>query len=615
MSTSGLKDSSRKDSFDTSTSATDKDKTFNAEVERICKKGMPSPADTIELYNKYPNDERLVGEILRACTKKYIHILKKARKVAEKVKVKFETGMRPLHEILDKMIRYKRDNKWSDAQYEIFKNELTKILSPKQAYEIDYNQEIIMNRSRINRTLGYRKIEEGTLKIKESEHAILAEILSMHDTTLALYNSNMMSSLTYNDCDLPAMTGAFTRGKHIPSNHIHPIIACMFLPKFEIFEYHMLYSNIGRIIKCRNEGKPVMTEPDALLYQDMIIDPNDVVCDTNSPITDLRNRYRVQIKLWKTVQQLRNGIYYEDSPISEFITALNACRNNLYDNADLAYNQDEGSIMRRILSVFSLRPILIATKPLQVLAGFLGTGPMGYGMSGSPLSFNNQPVHTITSIPMITVQLPFKTKSDMDMDINLENGLTQTIWINENKTIVPKEQKFIYSREVCIFYVNRRIQSIQIKTFMNPLQFSQLPLTLNSSSRINTYPVDVPPSFYQENKDDAYILRSVVAVTDTKIIQSGRESSIITGCVGLITQPRNIETGIYDDKCYRYDPLGAAIPIQKDDGHILKKFNFGTDDDSEQEGFDQIARTRGTIFIYSKSSGYTRNNSVIDVYN
>ena len=376
---SGLKDSRK--NFDSSSNApsVDKDK-FKAEVDRLCKKGMPTPADAAELYRKYPNDERFVGEVLKALDKKYAHILNKARKVAQKVRVKFETGMRPLHEILDKMIRYKEDNNWSDAQYSIFTNELTKILSGRQAYEIDYNQELIMNRSRINRTLGYRKTDEGKLQIKESEHGILAEILSQYEMTLSLYNSSMMSSMIYSnrlEDNILAMTGEYIRGKHIASNHIHPIIACMFLPKFELFEYHMLYSNIGRIIKCRNDGKPVMTSPDALLYQDMIIDPNDVVCDTNSPITDLRNRYRVQIKLWATVQKLRSGMYYEDSPISEFLTALNSCRNNLYDNADLAYNQDEGAIIRRILSVFSLRPILIRTRPVAILAGYLGTGPMG----------------------------------------------------------------------------------------------------------------------------------------------------------------------------------------------------------------------------------------------
>jgi len=39
----------------------------------------------------------------------------------------------------------------------------------------------------------------------------------------------------------------------------------MFLPKFDIFEI-MMITLLGTIIKARNEKKPVMTEPDYLLF-------------------------------------------------------------------------------------------------------------------------------------------------------------------------------------------------------------------------------------------------------------------------------------------------------------------------------------------------------------
>lgn len=623
----GPKDASRRDNFDTTTSTGDKDKLLEAEIERICKKGMPTPADAIALSDKYGNDV-FVEKVLKACTKNYKRILRKAEKVANKVRNKFDSGRLSLHEILDKMTRYKKDNNWSDAQYSIFTTKLTEYLSGKQTLEIDNNQELIINRSRINRTLGRPVTNEGSLKIKESEYPILADILSLYETSLSLYNSNMISSMTYNDLDLLAITGEFNRGKHIPSNHIHPVIACMFLPKFELFEYHMLYSNIGRIIKARKEGKPIVMEPDAYLYGDMISDPNDVVCDADSPITDLRNRFRVQTKLWKTVQQLRAGLYYEDTPISEFISALNTCRNNLYDNADLAYNQDEGSILRRILSVFSLRPIMVATRPLAMLANYMNYGMAGaFGMnplgmaSGQSMGFNNQPISTITSIPMITLQLT----PDMG-EVDLQQGLKQTLWINENKTIVPKEQSIIYTREVCIFYVNRRIQQIQIKTFSNPLLFSQLPLTLSSHAKVNTTTVNVTPAFTINGEE--YRLRSVVALTDTSVAQSSSQNFVKnfvnTGCVGLLMQHMDPSAGIYDDKYLRYDPVGAAIPRPVQDGHVLNKpihkipgmaiDNLDQDaDDLNRTGFFDIASTRGTIYFYAKPTGYSRENTLLSI--
>ena len=123
----------------------------------------------------------------------------------------------------------------------------------------------------------------------------------MYEKSSTRYKSNFMLSLMYTDCSLVAMTGEYKRERHIASNYIHPLIACMFLPKFDIFEIHMLYSNFGNIVKSRYENKPIVTEPDSLLFYDITSDPNDIVCEVNSPITDLRNRYKVQIGLWRTV--------------------------------------------------------------------------------------------------------------------------------------------------------------------------------------------------------------------------------------------------------------------------------------------------------------------------
>lgn len=628
--------STRKDAFDVGQPNEGKDKIFNDEVKRVCKMGIPTPATMIELYNKYPNNERLVDEVLRACTKKYARILKKATKVAEKVKARYESGSRPIHEILDKMIKYKNDNDWSDAQYAVFTDKLREILSGKQADEFANNQQLVIHRSRINRALGHgrRQVDEGTLKIKESEYPVLAEILSLFESSRTLYNSSMNTSLRYSDLDPLAMTGEFNKGKHIASNHIHPLFACMFLPKFELFEYHMIYADIGRIIKARKEGKDVLIEPDAYLYQDMSVDPNDVVCDTESAITDLRNRYKVQIKLWKTVELLRSGLYYESEAVRELISSLNMCRNNLFDNADLVYNQDEGAILRRLMSVFSLRPIWVSVTPIANLPGY-GQNPMmgfgfgqgyGQGLQGygqNQMGFSNQPMATITTLPFITVQL-----TSGDEPVDLESGLSSYLWLTEKGNVTPKIQNIIHTREICIFYVNRRTQRTQIRTFANPLSFSQLPLTMSSSSKADTHPLNVNSEFrLKQGKGEPYQLRSVVAITDTKI-EPFRQGGVgrefyITGCVGLLMKHMDVTNGLYNDEYFRYDPVGASIPRPLPNTspteYVLNKpihripatalDNLEEDaDDTNRGGFFDIARSRGTIFIYAKPSGYSREN-------
>ncbi|BCS83145.1 putative core protein [Cotonvirus japonicus] len=598
--------------------------------------------NTFEITNdsgtsKKSNISRNIEAELEKMAKNGAKVNKQAKILAQKVYSKYVSGTIPTHEILEKMIKYKKENKWSDKEYDEFFKEFKNLLTGNRAMEIDYNQNVIANKSIINRALGSTKeikeiIREADpgIRLKESEKGILSEILSMYDKTSDLHRSVFMHSLMYEDCSPVAITGEYDRKRHIASNYIDPILACMFIPKIDIFEIHMLYANFGSIIKARYEKRPISNEPDSLLFYDITSDPNDVVCEINSPIADLRNRYRVQISLWETVLKLRNGSYYEADSISEFMRTLNACRNNLYDNADQAYNQDEGAIMRRLLSVFSLRPTIIYTKPVYSVASFamgqfmpnMIMGPNGIpcppGQAMNP--FNNQPIYTITSIPMITLQIPTLTPNAEPIDIR--TAVTQTVWINENKTIVPKEQSVIYSKEVLIFYVNRRIQKINIKTYSNPLTFSQLPLTLSSFERLNSYPINVPERLVSGKSEEVYNLRSVVTVTETQIGRGASSEGIITGRTGLIMTHRNFEQNKFEQAYYLYDPFGASLPVRhpEQDGYFTNK-PISTlqplfTPPAETTGgivnpsfFDRASRT-GTIFIYAKPQGYNPNESI-----
>jgi hypothetical protein len=626
---------------------------IKAEVEKALQRGPITTSFYRELSDKYGDD--VADQIFKRMGERLRKIQKHASKLAMNIYSKYKDGTRPTHEILEKMMRYKTKHGWSDLEFDEFRRELSYLLSGNRALEIDYNQGLSAFRSKINRALGGQvTIEEG-LKIKDSEQGVLSEILSMYEKSSTLHRTVFMHSIVYEDMDLVALTGKYNRDKHIASNHIHPLIACMYLPKFDLFEIHTLYANFGSIIKCRYERKPIVTEPDLLLYYDITSDPNDVVCDLNSPITDIRNRYRVQIQLWETVLKLRNGNYYETEPFSQFMAALNACRNNLYDNADLAYSQDEGAMLRRFMSVWSLRPIYsiasMAGGPCPFGLGTIGAdgNPMnmslGLGMVNGQnmLPFNNQPIYTITSVPMMTLQIPHASAGinigsytlgdpngvDSLEPKSLNSAIKQTIWINENKTIIPKEQSIIYSKGVLIFYVNRRVPRIQIKTFSNPLSFSQLPLTMSNFERLNNYPVNVPDRI--NLRDEIYNLRSVVAINETEIRQGDRSTSIITGCTGLLTKARNLELGIFDPQYYLYDPFGASIPVRHPDWDVDEKTRGyitnnpitmlspmfspvmdGTD--SRNASFYDRASKNGTIFFYAKPGGYSGGNDGISIF-
>lgn len=632
----------RRDPFITNDKPEKEEKKISASQEKIRneiekRKGRLTADEIRELYEKYKHDESIVDEIIRLDSKIYRKIREQAQKLARKILMKYNDGSKTLHEILAIMVKYKNRNKWSDSQFEEFRKVLSGMLTGRRALELEYNQNLTAYKSRINRALGAPMTWLWTshfgdgLKIKDSEQGILAEILSLHQRSLIKHRAVFMQSLMYQDCSLVAMTGEYRREKHIATNHIHPIIACMFLPKFDIFEIYILYANFGNIIKARNDKKPILTEPDALLFYSITTDPNDVVCEVNSAIADLKNRYRVQIALWDSVLMLRNGNYYDDISINEFFTMLNNCRNNLYDNADVAYNQDEGAIMRKLMNVFSLRPTLIATKPIYTVAA-LAMGPWlgDFNSSMSSFPFDNRPIYTVTSISMITVQLP-PYINDLSTNLegkNLLDGLHQNQWLNQcgsgKSVLMPYEQSVIHSKETLIFYVNRRIPRITIKTFTNPLAFSQLPLTISSFEKLNPYPLHVPQNINIRSTEEMFQLRSVVAVTETEIKQGNVISNLITGCVGLIMKHRDLTSRMFDPIHYLYDPFGASLPVRHPDpaqpGYFTNKpisyiQPILTPPADETGGvinlsfFDRASRY-GTIFIYAKPGGYNRNESI-----
>lgn len=609
-----MSDSKRRD-FDTSTTS---DK-IPDELKKA--RHTKDPQELRKLYNKYP--EETMKSFNKENAKRLRKIKAKAIKVAEKVMYKYQNDSRPLHEILNKMNRYKDANKWTDVEYEIFKTELENRLQGKRAYEIDYNQRNPEFRSRINKALGYTTTvtHEDGLKIKDSEQGTLSEILSMHEKSAPLHRSNFIDSLLYDDCGLQAISGEFNNGKHIASNHIHPLIVSMFAPKIGIFESQMLYSNIGDIVKCRYENKPIDTEANSMLFNDMITDPNDVVCDTTSPIVDLKKRYQVQIDLWEIVQKLRNGKYYDGNANHRFLTNLNMCKNNLYDNADLTYNQDEGSMLRRLMSVFSLRPTLLSTKPINAIESYMNnslTMNMNaldkVNMQQSGLPFVNAPAVTITKIPMLAFQLPVKGlygSGAIEEPINIQQAASsQLIWIKEGKGLVPREQTIIHSREVIIFYTNRRINRVSVKTLVNPIAFSPAsPISFSNFEKINSHPVDIPDQIVLTSGGDPFDLRSVVAVTETSVkpctTATANISSIVTGCVSLIKTLSSHPISQTGALCY--DPFGASIPIQTSGGgySLDKPFTsihmyIPPSTPGAAQTFTEMASKKGTIFIYAR---------------
>ena len=122
----------------------------------------------------------------------------------------------------------------------------------------------------------------------------------------------------------------------------------------------MLRSNIAYIVKTRYTKQPILTMTDYQLFYDLISDPTDVVCSADSAVKDLFNRAQLQSHLWNSVVSLRNGRYY-DCNTTNFKLAIDNCRRSVNDNPDLMYEDDEGTVLQRLLGAFSIRPTIVST--------------------------------------------------------------------------------------------------------------------------------------------------------------------------------------------------------------------------------------------------------------
>jgi hypothetical protein len=540
-------------------------------------------SDLEHLRSKY-NDENVVDTIYDTFIDQLKKIKKMGKKFAKVISNKY--GGLPMEKILQKAGKYKKHYSLTDSQFAEFQRVYEKILSNGKYDDLN-------TRTRIAKTLGSTPVSNvESMHINDNEIVILQEILQLYAQTKMLHSQVMVQSMTYRDCAPEALQGIFYSGNvnhtHALGNalsHVHPIIAALFLPKIQILEEHFLYANIANIIKLKHEKKPIITKPDYNVYYDLINDPNDVVCDINNPLTDLKYRCILQKEIWDAVLNLRNGRYYNHN-LGNFLAAMDACRVNLYDTPDLMYIQDEGSILRRILSAFSFRPTIVNTSTISPY----NVNPI----QNNIYARNMTTFGAVTAVPMITLRLPLVPTTT---SIDLLDSLDQAHYYLENNTVIPKHQTIIYSKGILIFYINRRYQQVNLAKLYNPQNFGKLPMTISGFEKLNNHSVIVRPNIQVIN--DNYKLRSVViAQTSTS-----NNNEYIVGNATLIMSHANFSAGIYRDSCSLYDPANAArVDRGTGNAYAPPVYDIPFDAPLGHVGdvFSHLAASHGVIYVYQR---------------
>ena len=557
-------------------------KLFRDNTQQISQSAM------YKLREKY-GDEDVLDQIQDVFMEKSRELKKRAKKFARMIMERYANQNYPLHILLKKALKFKVKYNLSDTEFEEFRRIYEQQITGERPTT---HVSVTVPFTSMSRALGQGKVDANDgMKFDDKDYSVLHDILRLHAEKKPTHAQVVLQSMVYKDTAYEAITGQFNTDKHNPHCHIHPVIAALFLPKIRLLEDSMLRSNIAYIVKTRYSKQPILTMTDYQLFYDLISDPTDVVCSSDSAIKDLQGRATLQCHIWDSVLSLRNGRYY-DCNSTHFLMAVDQCRRNNYDSPDLLYMNDEGTMMQRIMGAFSIRPTIVATTPL-------------YGVVNNAQMRSVQ-VPKVASLPMVVMRLPVVT-SVANIPVSgvsqphLKNALDESQWYVEDGSVVPRNQQIIYSRGILVFYVPRRAHTLNIGKLVEPYNFTRLPSTVAGFERINDRVVEFDMDVSLREHD--YKLRSVVCVEINAEIAKDNGPKLVTGCSSLIV--KYDESGNTVNSHYWYNPRDAAIG-HNDNGSWKKNApitlldNSGLWDDNGPEGFYHKASTKGTVFIYEQ---------------
>uniref|UniRef100_A0A6C0HVU1 Uncharacterized protein n=1 Tax=viral metagenome TaxID=1070528 RepID=A0A6C0HVU1_9ZZZZ len=464
--------------------------TVDAEVANLFKLQNKSQFTNalLSLRQRY-RDEDLVNKIQDVFMQKHSQIVKSAKKFSMAVRNKYASQNVPFHQLLMKARAHAKKHHLSEAEFAEF----------QRIYEQELagtgSNEVVIPMTSIMKVLG--NITNGSdshFNSNEADSRNLQEIIRLNEISRPLHAQVLLQAIQYTMDTAVMQTVTFDSKIQNPGDHVHPVIAALFLPKIKTIDEHFIYSNMSGIVKCRYNQQPLTTRPDYELFYNLVTDPNDVVCDTRTPVADLLHRCNLQNQLWNSVLHLRNGQIYNPS-LREFTASVDVCRLNKYDNPDFVYGRHDGTILKRLFSAFSFRPTIVASIPVANLFAY------------NPYSQNVRP--TVTSIPMINVRLSSFAAPGSTVVNNIKTALSQSNKFLEGNSIVDRHTQVMYSREVIIFYIDRREHTYNISNTITNM--ARLPTSVAGFERINKAKLTVDTTLTITGNDSTeYTLTSAV---------------------------------------------------------------------------------------------------------
>jgi hypothetical protein len=260
------------------------------------------------------------------------------------------------------------------------------------------------------------------------------------------------------------------------------------------------------------------------------------------------------------------------------MTSVDVCRLNKFDNPDLVYGRHDGTIIKRLLAAFSFRPTVVATLPVANIFAY------------NPYSQALRP--TVTSIPMINVRpTTGVTTTGAPASNDLSNTLTQQQQFIEGNLIVQRMTNVMYSREILIFYVDRR--TLRIGLHLSPFTVNRMPTSVAGFERINDIPVTAPPT---------------IKITGSGASDTFSLASVVCAVTNPAVDPKEIGNYVIGSKTYLYNndnnTLHCYNPAKSNTSYVGESSisDILTSDTSAMAEAEQDMQMKGLIYIYQNKS-------------
>jgi hypothetical protein len=167
--------------------------------------------------------------------------------------------------------------------------------------------------------------------------------------------------------------------------------------------------------------------------------------------------------------------------------------------------------------------------------------------------------------------------------LSLKDSLEQRQLYIHRRQITVKTQQIMYSRDLLIFYIHRRFQTVNLARLTRPYQMAILPITMSQYERLHRAPVNF--SFDMDVGTQLFTLSSVVAVETAP-----NDQNLIISCSALIRVPDR-------NAALEYSPLDL-MSENPDKIEPLKYLLLNTPLHGVSPSMYKKASVQGTLFVY-----------------